>query len=170
MTETRTVSSTGGAKGVKPARFDLIPTDSLWELAEHYGNGFSKYGDAGQLDNWRRGYEWSKSFAAAYRHLTLAMSGEEIDEETGSKHVIAVAWHMFALAHWMNDPFNEFDDRQSSLEALRQTQREMKEVEFWDQMYGDSGDAGGVVDYQPRHVGHFAPSQSYADHIENQTG
>lgn len=116
--EVRSVSSTGAKKGVKRARFDMIPTDSLTELARHYGVGAEKYetGEGG-IDNWRLGYEWSKSFAAAYRHLTAAMGGEDIDEETGSKHVIAVAWHMFVLAHWMNDPSKaSFDDRQAVLE------------------------------------------------------
>jgi hypothetical protein len=116
--EVRSVSSTGAKKGVKRARFDMIPTDSLTELARHYGVGAEKYetGEGG-IDNWRLGYEWSKSFAAAYRHLTAAMGGEDIDEETGSKHVIAVAWHMFVLAHWMNDPSKaRFDDRQAVLE------------------------------------------------------
>ena len=118
MSEVRTVSATGGAKGVKPARFELLPTDSLWELAEHYGKGAEKYvsADTG-LDNWRLGYEWSKSFGAALRHLVAALGGEDVDPDSGSKHVIAVAWHMLAIAHWMNEPgYRQFDDRQARLE------------------------------------------------------
>ena len=118
LEEKRSVSASGGKKGVKLARMDMIPTDALWELAEHYGKGAGKYetGDGG-LDNWRLGYEWSKSFAAAMRHLTLALGGEDADPETGSKHVIAVAWHALALAHWMNNPeMHRYDDRQAVLE------------------------------------------------------
>ena len=42
MTETRiTDPSTGGQKGDKPRRYDLIPPDVLGELADHYGFGVS---------------------------------------------------------------------------------------------------------------------------------
>lgn len=104
--EVRSVSSTGGEKGTKIEKFDLIPTGPLTELASHYGVGSKKYAD----HNWRRGYEWSKSYAALSRHLTAFWGGEDIDPETGSKHIIAVAWHAFALAEFM-EVFPEFDDR-----------------------------------------------------------
>lgn len=43
-TEHRVVNPvTGGAKGQKLARFDLIPPDALWALAEHFGKGATKY-------------------------------------------------------------------------------------------------------------------------------
>ena len=89
--EVRTVSSTGGAKGVKPARFEMIPADSLWELAEHFGKGTAKYPSADGLDNWRRGYEWSKSFGALLRHAFKALGGEDIDPESGISHIAHVA-------------------------------------------------------------------------------
>lgn len=41
--EVRVTSETGASKGSKLARFDLIPQDALWELAEHYGKGAEKY-------------------------------------------------------------------------------------------------------------------------------
>lgn len=111
--ETRVTSETGGQKGKKLAQFNLLPSDSLWELAEHFGKGSEKYEQVNGLDNWRNGYPWSLSFAAAFRHLTLALAGQDIDPETGSKHVIAVAWHMLTLAHQMNRPeMQGFDDRQ----------------------------------------------------------
>jgi len=117
-TEVREVAETGGAKGSKLARFDMIPTDALFELAEHFGRGAEKYEpDERGVDNWRRGYPWHLSFGAAFRHLTAAMGGEDIDEETGSKHVIAVAWHCFVLAHQMNRASQQgFDDRQDKIE------------------------------------------------------
>lgn len=34
---------TGGRKGSKLARFDLLPWDALWALAEHFGKGSIKY-------------------------------------------------------------------------------------------------------------------------------
>lgn len=109
--EIRTVDpDTGAEKGTKLARYDLIPQGALRELAEHYGRGAKKYAD----HNWRRKYDWSKSYAALCRHLQQFWDGEDYDEETGSKHIIAVAWHAFVLATYM-DENREKDDRWSTL-------------------------------------------------------
>lgn len=75
MPETRTISSTGGMKGTKLARHDLIPPGPLTELAEHYGRGARKYAN----HQWRKGYEWSKSYAAMIRHATLWNMGYDYD-------------------------------------------------------------------------------------------
>lgn len=89
---------TGGMKGSKLARFDMIPPDVLWELAEHYGKGEAKYpSDETGLPNWQRGYDWRLSSAALQRHLFSFLAGEDIDPETGSSHLIAVLWHAMAL-------------------------------------------------------------------------
>lgn len=123
--EWRETSDTGGQKAQKAARFDLLPPDALWELAEHYGKGNAKYEGVGGVDNWRLGYNWNLSFAAALRHLFLALGGEDVDEETGSKHVIAVAWHMLALAHFMNrEDLCEFDNRQARLARRAEARRD----------------------------------------------
>ncbi len=118
--ETRTTSATGGSKGVKLARVDMIPPKALLELAEHYGKGADKYGPTENgRDNWRNGYEWHKSYGALGRHLLAFWGGEDIDPETGSKHIIAVAWHALTLATWMDDPDlrSKYDDRDSTLSA-----------------------------------------------------
>lgn len=115
--EIRTTSSTGGEKGVKLERFDLIPTGPLLELARLYGNGALKYEDR----NWERGYEWGKSYAALQRHATAFWSGEEYDAHnpdcsvdctthTGAHHMAAVAWHAFVLIEFTKT-HPEFDDR-----------------------------------------------------------
>jgi hypothetical protein len=104
--EVRLTSKTGGEKGSKLARFDLLPVGPLTELAEHFGRGAQKYEDR----NWERGYDWSLSYAALMRHLTQFWAGEDIDPETGGKHIIAVAWHALALAQFM-DRNREFDNR-----------------------------------------------------------
>jgi hypothetical protein len=85
--------TTGGAKGQKLQRFDLIPTEFEVALATHYGLGARKYADR----NWERGYRWSLSVGALRRHLAAWLSGESLDPETGSNHLIAVAWHAIAL-------------------------------------------------------------------------
>jgi len=104
--EVRKTSVTGGQKGQKLARFDLIPWDALWEVAELYGKGALKYDDR----NWEKGYEWSLSLGALGRHLALFMSGEDFDPETGSPHMAAVAFHALAILRFMKE-HPEFDDR-----------------------------------------------------------
>lgn len=111
--EVRTTDpDTGAQKGMKPERFDLIPIGPLTELARHYGVGALKYADR----NWEKGYDWSKSYAALQRHLTAFWGGEDLDPETGSKHIIAAMWHAAALAQFM-DQHPEKDDRPTTKEA-----------------------------------------------------
>lgn len=137
MAEIRTTSSTGGQKGVKLERHDLIPIGPLKALAEHFGVGASKYAD----NQWRQGYEWSKSYAALQRHLTAFWAGLDYDvcsndpdgcqhvdldgnpfvapredacfNHTGSHHLAAVAWHAFALLEFVAE-HPEHDDRFTS--------------------------------------------------------
>lgn len=85
--------NTGGAKGSKLARFDLLPWDALWSVAELYGRGAAKYADR----NWEKGYAWHLSHAALHRHLAQFWQGERIDAETGAHHLTAVVFHALAL-------------------------------------------------------------------------
>ncbi|UAK38387.1 DUF5664 domain-containing protein [Gordonia bronchialis] len=110
--EVRTTSSTGGQKGVKEERYDLIPAEPLRLLAALYGRGVAKYSER----NWEAGYEWSKSFAALNRHLWQFWSGEDVDTETGLPHLASVAWHAFALLEYMTT-HPEFDDRPKGVAA-----------------------------------------------------
>lgn len=94
--QTVTDPVTGGQKDVKLQRFDLIPPEFEWALAEAYGVGAMKYADR----NWEKGYKWSLSVAALRRHLNAFMAGEWFDPEShGGKtpHIISVAWHAVAL-------------------------------------------------------------------------
>ncbi len=84
---------TGGMKGQKPARFDLLPGDALALVAEHFGKGGAKYEDR----NWEKGYAWGLCFAALQRHVWAFWQGEDIDAETGSLHLTAAAWHALVL-------------------------------------------------------------------------
>ena len=84
---------TGGAKGKKLARFDLIPVEPLFEVARLYGTGASKYADR----NWELGFAWSLAFAAMQRHAWLFWSGESLDSETKRHHLASVVFHAFAL-------------------------------------------------------------------------
>jgi hypothetical protein len=116
--EVRVKSSTGGVKGTKLARMDLVPEDSLWQLAEAYGKNLAKYplDEETGLENWRLGYNWSLSYAAMERHLNQSKAGEKLDPEFGVNHLASVAWHAFTLMHYMErEDLQHFDDRQSTL-------------------------------------------------------
>ncbi len=94
MTEVRiTDPVTGGQKGQKPERFDLIPFDALEEVARVYGVGAEKYAD----DNWLKGYAWRLSAGALLRHVARFMVGEDRDPETGCLHLAHAAWHCLTL-------------------------------------------------------------------------
>lgn len=104
--ETRSTSSSGAEKGVKPETFSLIPVEALEQVARHYGEGAKKYAP----HNWRAGYEWSKSYDALQRHANAFWRGEDTDAETGSPHMAAVAFHALTLLTFMQEQ-PEYDDR-----------------------------------------------------------
>lgn len=109
-TEERVVNpTTGGEKGTKLARFELLPPDALRQIAEQFGRGASKYADR----NWERGYDWSLSFGALQRHLWAWWGGEDDDPEFGSSHLAAAGFHVLALLTFMAS-HPELDDRPTS--------------------------------------------------------
>lgn len=110
--EIRTVSSTGGEKGTKPARYDLIPVEALEQVAMLYGKGAEKYSE----HNWRKGYEWSKSYASLQRHVNAFWSGEDDDPEMQLPHLASVVFHAFTLMTFMNEQ-RAFDDRYKQAEG-----------------------------------------------------
>lgn len=111
MSEVRTTSATGGEKGVKPQRYSLLPKLGLDAIAEVFAFGATKYAD----HNWRRGYEWDKSFDALFRHAFAAQNGETYDEESGLPHLAHAGFHVLVLLTWLAEqgegPDNLFDTR-----------------------------------------------------------
>lgn len=105
--EIRVVNETTGAeKGQKDARFDLIPWDQVWKVAELYGKGAKKY----EARNWEKGYDWSLSFAALHRHLAQFWGGQSYDDETGAHHLASVIFHALAMMEF-EETHPELDDR-----------------------------------------------------------
>ncbi len=84
----------GGVKhdDSKP-RYDLLPPEAMDALADHYRKGAEKYADR----NWERGMRWGRCFAAIMRHAWAYWRGEDVDQETGTHHMIAVAWNAIAI-------------------------------------------------------------------------
>lgn len=106
--EIRTKSATGGEKGVKPQRYSLLPRQALDVISEVYGFGVKKYA----AHNWRRGYEWSKSYDALQRHLTAWWEREDNDPESGLSHLGHAGFHVFALIVFSsNARYSHYDDR-----------------------------------------------------------
>ncbi len=100
VAEVRVVDpNTGGEKCSKPVRFDLLPAHPLWQVALLYGSALKKY----EPNNWRKGYKWSLSVAALFRHLFLWLQGERFDTEVSEmagepvSHLACVVWHCFTL-------------------------------------------------------------------------
>jgi hypothetical protein len=75
-----------------------------------YGRGAEKYHETPDNPNWRKGYEWSKSYDALMRHATQFWGGEDIDDEMQLPHMAAVAFHALTLLTFMEE-HPEFDDR-----------------------------------------------------------
>lgn len=98
--------SNGRAEGLQGGPVHLIPAGPLRTLAELYDKGAEKHEDR----NCERGYDWSLSFAASNRHLWQFWGGEDWDSETGKPHLASVAWHAFALLHFLEE-HPGFDNR-----------------------------------------------------------
>lgn len=87
-------------KGVKydtqKARWDLLPLPEIADIVDVYTAGAVKYSP----NSWQHledGYNRYK--AALFRHLLEYENGNEIDEETGCKHLAQVAWNAIAMLY-----------------------------------------------------------------------
>lgn len=98
-------TATGGQKEQNDIRLDLLPVEALWEVARVYGIGARKY----EVNNWRKGYEWSNSYAAMQRHALRFWDGESMDEG-GFHHLAAVVFHALALMTFERE-YPQGDDR-----------------------------------------------------------
>lgn len=95
--EVRVTSRTGGEKGQKQARLGGSDALALLELARVYGYGEQKYARY----NYLKGYPWSLSVDAAYRHLLAFLAGEDRDRESGLLHTAHLAWHALTLTSFL---------------------------------------------------------------------
>jgi len=113
------VSGTGkksqGVKGVKNARFDLVPPEPNWFEALVYGAGATKYADR----NWELGYEWGKGIAALERHIQLFKAGEDIDSEFGLPHLAHARWHTGTLLTFWARELGIDDRAKANINAMQ---------------------------------------------------
>lgn len=104
--EVRVTSPTGGQKGTKPERLDLVPAVPLLGWSRVLAYGADKYDE----HNYRKGYKWSLSFAALMRHLWAFWNGEDTDPESGLPHLDHAMFHVGALRTFMEE-HPDYDDR-----------------------------------------------------------
>lgn len=97
----------GGIKNdAGKSRVDLIPSSALLEIGKVMEFGARKYAP----NNWRKGFDWSRLYGAALRHLLAHKDGESTDKETGLSHLAhASCCLLFLLTHELEGLGN--DDR-----------------------------------------------------------
>jgi hypothetical protein len=97
---------TGAEKGSKIEQLGAIDPVSLHELGKVAGVGAEKY----DTFNYLKGYSWSLSYHAIFRHMNAFWAGEDLDPDDGLPHIVHAAWHGLALASFMRLHPNK-DDR-----------------------------------------------------------
>lgn len=95
--EVRVTSETGGQKGRKGVELSTIDPLALIELGKVSSFGAQKY----ESFNYVRGYDWTLSADAAFRHLLAFLAGEDLDPESGLPHTAHFAWHGLALTTFL---------------------------------------------------------------------
>ena len=77
-------------------RWELLPLEDVEDIVMVYTAGAKKYGP----DQWQNLPDGIRRYKAALlRHLVEFDKGNEIDEETGCRHLAAVAWNAIAMLH-----------------------------------------------------------------------
>ena len=90
------------------ARWDLLPSDALEEVAKVMTHGAKKY----SARNWEKGMAWSRPFAAMMRHAWSWWRGETIDPETGLSHMAHVTCNALFLLAYERRKMDLHDDRE----------------------------------------------------------
>lgn len=86
--------------------YELIPTHLLESTARVFEHGARKYATW----NWAKGMPWSVLIGCMKRHLAAIERGEDIDPESGQRHVGHLMCNALMLEHYMNT-YTEGDDR-----------------------------------------------------------
>ena len=77
-------------------RWELLPLEDVEDIVRVYTAGAKKYGP----DQWQNLPDGIRRYKAALlRHLVEFDKGNEIDEETGCRHLAQVAWNAIAMLH-----------------------------------------------------------------------
>lgn len=89
--------------------FYMLPYKVINYLGDIYLYGCKKYDE----NNWRKGMEWGKLFAAFCRHSGQWHGGESYDKESGMHHLGHSLWQLIGL-RWYEQYTPKDDDRWSN--------------------------------------------------------
>lgn len=95
------------------SRTDLIRPEFILALGEALAYGANKYDEKrNEIPNYLKGdgFEFSKIYASAQRHLNQWYSGEDIDEESGLNHLQLAATNLMFLFTYVKNK-KGIDDR-----------------------------------------------------------
>tara|TARA_B100000459_G_C8598552_1_gene211004 strand:+ start:10121 stop:10591 length:471 start_codon:yes stop_codon:yes gene_type:complete len=87
-------------------RFDLVPWAAVGDIADVLGIGARKY----TANNWCRGTEWGRYYAALCRHIFAWWRGEDLDSETGKSHLAHAGCCLLFLMEYQRNSWG-VDDR-----------------------------------------------------------
>lgn len=77
-------------------RWELLPLEDVEDIVKVYTAGAKKYGE----NKWQDLPDGIRRYKAALlRHLVEYDKGNEMDEETGCRHLAQVAWNAIAMLH-----------------------------------------------------------------------
>ena len=92
--------------------YSLISKDLMDHVSFVRAFGAKKYAK----NNWRKGFKYTRSVAAAMRHIVAFSHGEDLDPESGLPHI---AHAICCLEHLLNDYLhNPSNDDRFKSEAL----------------------------------------------------
>jgi Domain of unknown function (DUF5664) len=91
--------------GDKPP-MHLLSNEALVQIAKVMQFGAQKYA----AHNWRKGFDWSRSLAAALRHINAFNDGEDTDPESGLSHMAHAACNLMFLIEF-EKTHKHLDDR-----------------------------------------------------------
>jgi hypothetical protein len=73
----------------------ILGDDAIEESTYVFTYGAKKY----KAWNWAKGFNWSIPLACAVRHTMAIINGEEVDAESGRKHIGHIVCNVFMLIH-----------------------------------------------------------------------
>ncbi len=89
---------TGARKEIKLEDYSAIPVWPMDEIARVFGHAIQsgKY----ERNNWRKGFAWSWSIAAVFRHIQRWRRGERKDKETKLHPLAHAVAHLLFLMEY----------------------------------------------------------------------
>ena len=85
---------------LKKMKASFMPPSLYLHKLDVYAYGAAKYGQ----DNWRKGFDYSRLYDAAVRHMVAFWSGENVDRESKMHHLLHAAWNLDTL--WYMNMFD----------------------------------------------------------------